>query len=109
MVVINMVFFKGDVLRVKRFIYWHYGIYINDNCVIHYSCAPSHWWKVKASIKQASLKDFLGKSVRSEVYYRDIENGEKIAAKAFARLGEKKYSLLLNNCKHLVIYCMSEI
>lgn len=103
-----MVLVRGDVLRVRRLVYWHYGIYIDDNCIIHYSCSPNHWWEVKASVKITSLKGFLGKSTKSEIYYRDSDKSEKIIYNAFARLGEKEYSLFLNNCKHFAEHCISD-
>lgn len=97
---------RGDIIKVKRIFYWHYGIYIDEDCVIHYSCYPHHWWEERASIKITSLYEFCGKNKKEKIYYRNDKVSEKIIQRAISRLGEKKYSLFSNNCKHLVVDCI---
>lgn len=99
---------KGDIIRVWRFFYWHYGIYVDKDCVIHYSCAPFHWWQASAKVKKTSLVEFLGKKGREKIFYRCEKDSDKIIQRAIRKLGEEQYSLLFNNCKHFVEYCISD-
>ena len=100
---------KGDIIRIKRkHFYWHYGIYLGLNQVIHYSCHPSSIYKVKASVKICDLSEFCNKSSKFEVYksHEDSEIRKLAVRKALKRLGEEKYSLIYNNCKHFVRDCI---
>lgn len=99
---------KGDIIRTRRFIYWHYGIFISENAVINYSCYPKHWWQNRPQIKILSLNDFVRKSKLQEVYYRSTEKREDIVENAIKCLGETEYSLLNNNCKHFVLSCIPQ-
>lgn len=98
---------KGDLIKVKRLFYWHYGIYIDNDHVIHYSCSPYHWWQVNATVKFTTLNEFIGKKRKRKIYYRGKQYNERITIvqRAMSRLGETQYSLFFNNCKHLVDYC----
>lgn len=98
---------RGDVIRVRKMFYWHYGIYISDERIVHYSCAPQHWWEVKPKIKEVSLNGFLGIYKKYEVFFREEANREIIINKALCRIGEERYSLLSNNCKHFVMSCIA--
>lgn len=100
--------YDGDVIRVKRGIYWHYGIVLSKENVVHYSSYPSHWWKKRASIRIVSLQGFLKKKRSFQIYYRadSYKEREKIVYKALNRIGEERYSLLFNNCKMFVDDCI---
>ncbi len=128
---------KGEVLCVNRMggAYDHYGIYIGNRKVIHYSDESGDTGK-DIRIREATLSRF--KNNASEIFaidfeaYRDyIENPElfdfaglfKLAfdnlfgnelhlyspeetvERAKSRLGERAYNLLLNNCEHFAIWC----
>ena len=98
---------KGDIIRVRRGIYWHYGIVLSDNQIIHYSSYPGHWWKKPASVRIVLWHQFLKKKKAYEIYYsaKSGSEGERIISRALQRIGEEKYSLLFNNCKQFVDDC----
>lgn len=100
--------YAGDVLRVRRGIYWHYGIVLYKGNIVHYSSYPSHWWKKKASVRVVSFQDFLKKKKIFQIYYRADSYKERyrIVHKALNRMGEERYSLLFNNCKIFVDDCI---
>lgn len=103
----NIKLYRGDIVRVKRSVYWHYGIVLSANEIIHYSSYPGHWWIKPASVRIVLFNQFMKKKTEYEVYYSaksEIER-EKIIGKALKRMGEAKYSLLFNNCKQFVDDC----
>lgn len=81
----------------------HHGIYVGGGQVIHYSGFSS---RLRAGpVEEVSLEKFAqgrGISVRTDAAYYD---GEQIIARAQVRLGEQRYRLLTNNCKHFCDWC----
>lgn len=104
----NLKLGRGDVLAVWRGLYWHYGIVVSDDNIIHYLPYPYHWWQEPASVRKCSFEEFCKTGRIIKLYYRvdSSEEREYIISRAIARLGEARYSLLLNNCKHFVDYCI---
>ncbi|MBL1210879.1 lecithin retinol acyltransferase family protein [Geminocystis sp. GBBB08] len=81
-------------------IYQHHGIDIGDGSVIHYR-------KPSEIIEQTSYETF---SKGNTVYVRQYPDGfsfipDVTVKRAFSRLGENKYNLLLNNCEHFATWC----
>lgn len=107
----NIKVHKGDIVRVRRGLYWHYGIVFSNAFVIHYSSYPGHWWQKPASIRIAFWNQFLKKKNKFEIYYaaKTQKERDKIIERALCRLGEEKYSLFFNNCKSFVDDCMEKI
>jgi len=126
----------GDVLGVNRIAYEHYGVYIGDNKVIHYSYDESA--NSLGKIMQCNMSDFVGRE--NKYFILDCKNGNKSKIKignnlsklalkllpdlmwlldepihifsphetvtrAYSRLGEDKYNLIMNNCEHFAIWC----
>lgn len=103
----NIKVHKGDIVRVRRGLYWHYGIVLSDRTIIHYSSYPGHWWQKPASVRIVLWNQFLKKKNKYEIYYeaKSQKERERIIARALHRLGEEKYSLFFNNCKSFVDEC----
>lgn len=100
----------GDLLRVKRkYGYYHFGIMIENDNVIHFSgatndnCLNSN----KVNIRVSSLIDFLkGDTLEINVPYDSIFTREEVVkrAKSLLNLDGKnkyKYNLITNNCEHI--------
>jgi hypothetical protein len=105
----NSYLFQGDILFVDRGLYQHYGIYIGDNKVIHFSpkkefeLNPEH-----ALIHEASLEDFLRGGVLQ--IDRDTEanfDKNEIVNRAKSQIGVKGYDLFSNNCEHFARWCVT--
>jgi hypothetical protein len=102
---------EGDVIYVNRIFYKHYGVYNNDQSVIHFS--PDSGKEINsrdASIRETSLAEFLkdgeaevDRSVCAafppeEVVYR---------ARSLVGKGRGEYNLFFNNCEHFARWCAS--
>lgn len=116
----------GDIICVDRGLYIHFGIYIGNDRVIHYSGANADFdlrdFK-NMSIREDSMSRFLNNN--SEYFVFDCESAEnktffsknlllaytpeETVARAKSKLGENQYSLPFNNCEHFAIWCKTGI
>ncbi len=106
-------FKKGKIVRTKvNNSFFHYGLIIDDNKVIQYGKAidsiskPAH----DVEVLITTLDEFNNGFIEVCKYsFWDLfkKNRTKKAIKlAMARLGEKKYDFLKNNCEHFVNDCV---
>ena len=112
---INVKPIKGDIIRVKRKLgYYHYGIYIGHNKVIHYSAPEddSIFDNRNISIRMGDLKEnFLrGDVLEVNIPYSSFFFRFIVCRRAKKLLGVHKfrdveYDLLKNNCEHFANYC----
>ncbi len=102
---------KGDHIRVNRVVYYHHGIYVSDNKVIHYNTeGDGDGLSGNAKVLCTSLDDFLE---GGKCQVRNYSSYEKkllfpagiIAKRAKGKLGEKGYNLVFNNCEHFANWC----
>ena len=106
---------KGDLIRVKRKLgYYHYGIYIGHNQVIHYSAPEddSIFDNRNIEIRKGDLKaNFLrGDTLEvnipySSFYYRFIVCRRAKKLLGVHKFRDQDYDLLKNNCEHFANYC----
>ncbi|EPD81322.1 lecithin retinol acyltransferase family protein [Paenibacillus sp. HGH0039] len=85
-------------LMVRRFGYEHHGLAINNEDVIHYT---------DLSIQIGSIKEFQGDSKIYIINSVCLYSVEKIIERAYSRLSETQYNVLVNNCEHFVNWCRS--
>lgn len=86
--------------------YTHHAIYIGNNKVIHYDGEPGR--EEDAEIQIASLEKFAaGDPINLYSNESDFTPGE-IVARAYYRLGERKYSVENNNCQHFCNWCRGD-
>jgi hypothetical protein len=103
----------GDQIRVNRGLYYHHGIYVNDNEVIQYASPKgSEISPATALIISTTLDTFLnGGSVEVRVYNSDelkrVRTKEEIVEFAKSKLGTGlgEYNLIENNCEHFSNLC----
>ncbi|MFI3155026.1 MAG: lecithin retinol acyltransferase family protein [Methylococcaceae bacterium] len=95
----------GDHLVTHRTGYSHHGIYIGNEQVIHYSGFVNGYSNGEISI--ASFNEFAN---GHEIFVKEHSfrryDGEESVERAFQRLGEDWYNVLLNNCEHFVTWCI---
>ena len=106
---------KGDLIRVKRKLgYYHYGIYIGHNKVIHYSAPEddSIFDNRNIEIRKGDLQaNFLrGDTLEVNIPYSSFYYRFVVCKRAKKLLGVHKfrdqdYDLLKNNCEHFANYC----
>ena len=104
----------GDILKVEiKNNIFHYGIYLGDDLVIQYGLAKDFLNTKKEDVEVliSSMDEFLnGKMalVRLYSFTEKLKKNKpsKIISLAKARLGEKKYDPINNNCEHFVNECV---
>ena len=102
---------RGDIIKVRKHsIYWHYGVYIGEKSVIHFSSFPYRFWQKSAKVKIVELNNFSKNGDTPEVAYRPISTTEatEIARNAHQQLGKGKYIPLLNDCKRFAYGCKNK-
>lgn len=95
----------GIAANLQGYNYCHYGIYLGDNKVIHYSS--------KDGLLQSAeicIGDMEARFPKGKYFVLDFADNDKYSAadtikRAQSRLGEKSYDLLNNNCEHFAVWC----
>jgi len=98
---------RGDHLRVQRVGFWHHAIDVGGGWVVDYSSDEGK----TIEAMQVRLRPFHAfASATDNVETVSYLEGEAVPAevtvlRAFARIGERAYSLLGNNCEHFCTWC----
>jgi len=97
---------KGDVIWAVRFPL-HCGIYESDDSVIHFAPINGSKTKEDAVIHRSTLTEFVKNYpvVVIEFSPEKCLPPEESIRRAYSRLGENTYNLVLNNCEHFAIWC----
>ncbi len=95
-------------IKVKRNFYYHHGIYIGDNKVIHFN-GELFRGKNGAKITMTSLKDFLKGGNLEIVPYKIGIDEVEVLKRANSLLNKGDYSIFFNNCEHFANYCFTGI
>ncbi len=104
---------SGDMVRVKLGHIYHYGVFVSDTEIIQFGLAPSARTHVKNSDIEVCASDITAFSCGGEVEVGVFDEQEKrntaeqTVALARARLGEKGYHILYNNCEHFAYECVT--
>jgi hypothetical protein len=96
----------GAHLVTPRTGYRHHGIYVGQGRVVHYA----GYGRVlrRGPVETVSLETFTnGADFWVEARGASPYSSEEIVARAFARLGENRYSVMRNNCEHLCSWCIA--
>jgi hypothetical protein len=95
----------GDHLVTSRLGYTHHGIYIGDNRVIHYSGLADGI--SSGDISTTSLTQFAkGNDISVKAHPNRKYGADESVERAYSRLGEDWYNVLVNNCEHFVTWCI---
>lgn len=99
----------GDHIRVKRDHYYHHGIFIGDNQVIHFTGEQNDSINNKENVKvrKTSIEFFLKNSVAEKAFYsgkdeKYLRKPREILEIAEKSIGEGNYNLVFNNCEDFV-------
>jgi Lecithin retinol acyltransferase len=91
-------------LVTPRTLYSHHGIYVGGGRVIHY--AGLAYGLRRGPVEEVSLERFArGRGIRIRPVASTFD-GRQAVARARARLGERRYRLLTNNCKHFCAWVL---
>lgn len=99
----------GDVLSVNRGLYKHYGVYVGNNTVVHFSGGSGNELSSRrACIRKTTLDDF-SKNGEVQVETKCVEsfNRKETVMRALNAVGSEKgkYALPWNNCEHFANWC----
>lgn len=99
---------KGDWIVVKLGSYYHHGLYISDDEVIHY-CSSEGFSILRKdmTVQSTDLHTFsLGKKVLTKIVEESPVNSVDVRVdKALSQIGAGNYDFFYNNCEHFVHYC----
>lgn len=103
----------GDQIRVSRGLYYHHGIYQDDDCVYQFA-VPGEERDIDpdlARVTTTTLEGFLRGGELEVRRYTEEEKKKKrspleIVQYAKDHLGEAGYNLLTNNCEHFSNRCV---
>ena len=106
----NRSFKVGDVICSKKYnLYWHYGICLNDQEIIHFTCYPNRAWQARPKIAVTTFDGFLNNGSGSFLCHRpkDSAEAQRIVSNAF-KVKEQNlfYIPLICDCKTFVQKCM---
>lgn len=99
----------GDVIYADRGLYKHYGIYVGNGQVVHFSSKKEDEMNAKdAIIKITSIQDFA-KDDQVFIEKKDLQpfSPEIVVTRAENMIGKCKgeYNLIFNNCEHFANWC----
>lgn len=103
---------KGDLLRVNRGMYFHYGIASSDSTVIHFSAPSDDFSGDVEDIKiiETSLYKFVKDGqLEINLEYDSSFTRDEVVNRASSFLGRNTflgnyYNILNNNCEHFARY-----
>ncbi len=102
-------FQKGDIIKSFRGLYWHFGVYVGDSKVIHFSSGTSNEMNpLTADIICSSLEEFTkGDHTIVDLKERSAFTKEEIVSRAKKMLGSQlgSYDPFTNNCEHFANWC----
>ncbi len=105
---------SGDMIRVRAGNIYHYGVYVSDSEVIQFGLAPNARFSVKDSdveVLSTDVDTFLNGEFLEVAELDKKESKARIAPEktvemARARIGERGYNILRNNCEHFANECV---
>ena len=103
----------GDMIRVELGSIYHFGIYVSDDEVIQFGLAPIARPNVPDRAVEVCVSDidtflcggFLEVGVPEKKELKKLRSPDQIVSAARARLGEKNYNVIHNNCEHFAYEC----
>ena len=99
----------GDVLSVNRGIYKHYGVYVGNDTVVHFSGGEGFELSAKrACIRKTSLENFRkNDEIQIETRCCESYSRKETVTRALGAVGTEKgkYALPWNNCEHFANWC----
>ena len=110
----------GSHLVTKRTGYEHHGIYVGKKKVIQYSGFSGDSFNIhditpidnskRSPIEVVSLEEFeQGCGYRVQIHNDSKFSSQEIIDRAYSRINETEYNLVLNNCESFVNWCIYDV
>ena len=88
--------------------YTHHGIFVGDGKVVHYGALL--YDVIRKPVEEVTLAAFAeGRAIYVVTHAEAHFDAAEVVRRARARLGEKRYRLLTNNCEHFVEWCLHDV
>lgn len=98
----------GDHLETPRTGYYHHGIYIGNEKVVHYYGLADGL--NSGPVEEVSLYKFMQKrKFKIKLHPNCKFSRQEIVHRARSRVSEKEYDLIFNNCEHFVNWCIYNV
>ena len=106
---------RGDMVRIKIGLFYHYGVFVSPDEVIQFGLAPAlrpHQRDADVTVLSTDLASFRnGGSCETAVFTPEEAASHPTPAEAVAaarnRMGEGGYHILYNNCEHFANECVT--
>lgn len=102
-------FHPGDILKAARGLYFHYGVYVGNNRVVHFcSTGKDELNAASADVIETSFSRFSkGDFVSVDTQEIPLFERDEIVRRARKSIGTKlgSYNLFSNNCEHFANWC----
>ncbi|QYE96755.1 lecithin retinol acyltransferase family protein [Paraclostridium sordellii] len=97
----------GDLIFVDHGLYKHFGIYINDDCVIHYDGKLDDRFLRNMCVRQTGMDRFLAGKDNFKIlnFSKNLIPPREVVNRAKSHLNERNFNLILNNCEHFAYWC----
>lgn len=98
---------KGDHIRVFRGSYWHHGIDIGNNQVIHFTGPKGKGSSDDIKLRKTSINDFSPTGIYFTVDYNEKCNSadETVRIAEVWLKSDPKYDVIVLNCEHFARIC----
>ena len=102
---------KGSHIRVKYDKYYHHGIYMGNNEIVHFFGDDEFDIYSKNLTIKKTIFDLFKNNKEAELkIYNEYESSlllpkEEILKNATNLIGRKDYDILFNNCEHFAYFC----
>ncbi|CEQ16844.1 lecithin retinol acyltransferase family protein [Paraclostridium sordellii] len=97
----------GDLIFVDHGLYKHFGIYINDDCVIHYDGKLDDRFLRNMCVRQTGMDRFLAGKDNFKILNlsKNPIPPHEVVNRAKSHLNERNFNLIFNNCEHFAYWC----
>jgi|LSQX01.2.fsa_nt_gb hypothetical protein len=102
----------GDHIRVKRDYYYHHGVYIGNDTVVHFTgpendsiSKPNEVKVMKTSIDFFAKDGVVEKAFPSVAELFFVRNKKEAIKNAIQCIGNGNYDFLHNNCEDFANHC----
>ncbi|CEO09590.1 lecithin retinol acyltransferase family protein [Paraclostridium sordellii] len=97
----------GDLIFVDHGLYKHFGIYINDDCIIHYDGKLDDRFLRNMCVRQTGMDRFLAGKDNFKILNlsKNPIPPHEVVNRAKSHLNERNFNLILNNCEHFAYWC----
>lgn len=101
----------GDLICSDHGLYKHFGIYINEDCVIHYDGKIDDKFLRKMCIRKTTMDRFLAGNESFKVckFKNNFTEPFEVVKRANSRIGEQNFNIIFNNCEHFGHWCQTGV